>query len=56
MDWLHALAVGLLIGAIYFAVEKSGKLEGKSLGQKMLLLLPLYFVGVLVLNLTWPTP
>ena len=56
MDWLHALATGLLMGAIYIAVEKSRKLEGKSLGKKMLILLPLIFLGVLILNLLWPTP
>ena len=54
MDWIHALAVGLLIGLIYFLVEKIGILEGKSLGRKMLILLPLYFIAILTLNLLWP--
>lgn len=54
MDWLHALAASLLIGANYLVVEKSGRLEGKSIGQKLLILLPLSFVGVLLLNLLWP--
>ncbi len=54
MDWIHALAVGLLIGLIYFLVEKIGILEGKSLGRKMLILLPLYFIAILILNLLWP--
>lgn len=40
--------------SIRVKVETSGKLEGKSIGQKKLILLPLYFIGVLILNLLWP--
>ena len=54
MDWMHALAVGLLIGLIYFLVEKIGILDGKSLARKMLILLPLCLIAILILNLLWP--
>ena len=54
MDFWHALATGVLIAVIFGIVEKSGVLEGKSFWTKMLLLLPVYFVAVLVLNLLWP--
>ena len=54
MDWMHALAAGLLVAATYFLVMKSGKLEGKSLGQKLLILIPIYFVVLLIFNLLWP--
>jgi hypothetical protein len=32
---MHTLATGLLIGPVYFLVEKSGKLEGKSITRNM---------------------
>jgi len=36
LEWMHALATGLLIGPVYFLVEKSGKREGKSITRNML--------------------
>ena len=54
MDWMHALATGLLIAVTYFLVEKAGLLEGKSLGRKLLILIPIYFVVIFILNILWP--
>ena len=54
MDWMHALATGLLIAVTYFLVEKAGLLEGKSLGRKLLIMIPIYFVMIFILNILWP--
>lgn len=54
MDWMHALATGLLIAVTYLLVEKSGLLEGKSLGGKLLIMIPIYFVVIFILNMLWP--
>ena len=54
MDWMHALATGLLIAVTYFLVEKAGLLEGKSLGRKLLIMIPIYFVVIFILNILWP--
>ena len=54
MDWMHALATGLLIAVIYLLVEKSGLLEGKSLAGKLLIMIPVYFVVIFILNMLWP--
>ena len=54
MDWMHALATGLLIAVTYLLVEKSGLLEGKSLVGKLLIMIPIYFVVIFILNMVWP--
>ena len=54
MDWMHALATGIVIAVTYFAVDQSGVLEGKTRGRKFLILAPIYFVVILILNLLWP--
>ena len=54
LDWMHALATGLLIGSVYFLVEKSGKREGKSITRNMFKLLPRCFAGIPILNMLWP--
>ena len=54
MDWMHALATGPLIAGTYFLVEKLGLLEGKTLGRKFLIMVPIYFVVIFLLNIFWP--
>ena len=54
LDWMRAHETGLLIGLVYFLVEKSGQLEGKSITRNMLILLPLYFAGIFILSMFWP--
>ena len=54
MDWAHALVTGIVIALTYFVVEKAGLLEGKSFGMKMLILLPIYFVVIFIVNILWP--
>ena len=54
MNWPHAIVTGLLIGAVYWASEQSGLLDGKSKRQRLAIMLPIYFVVILLLNLIWP--
>ncbi len=54
MDFWHALVTGVLIAMVYGVMENMGFLHGKSLGKKMLILMPVYFVLILILNLLWP--
>ena len=51
---LHALATGLLIAATYAVVDKAGMLANKTLARKLFILLPVYFVVILIFNLLWP--
>jgi len=55
MDWLHAIVTGLLCGGIYLGVRNMGWFENRSKGQQALILLPIVFVVVLILNMIWPS-
>jgi hypothetical protein len=54
IDLILALITGLLIAASYAIVVKTGVLEGKSLDRRLLILLPVWFVLMLMFNLIWP--
>lgn len=56
MDWGHAIVTGLLCGGAYWAVGRMGWLENRSKIQQALIVLPIIFVIVLILNLMWPRP
>jgi hypothetical protein len=54
MDIAHALVTGFLVFGIYAGAEKAGILDGKSLGMKLAIMLPIYFVVIFVFNIIWP--
>ncbi len=55
MDWGHAIATGLVCGGVYWGVRRMGWLENRSKLQQALILLPVIFVTVLILNMIWPS-
>lgn len=54
MDWAHAIVSGLVVGGSYWIVHSLGWLDDRTKAQSALILLPIIFVVVLVLNLIWP--
>ena len=55
-DLLHAIASGLIIGAIILLADRGGLLKGRSRLQRFGIVFVIGFATVLVLNLIWPVP
>ena len=53
-DLAHAIVAGLIIGLLVLGVDHSGVLDGKSKGQRFLLVFAIGFVLMLILNVLWP--
>jgi len=53
---LHALVTGLLAGLTHWVLQQFDFYNQAGKGKRVLILLPIFFVEMLVLNWIWPFP